>query len=93
MAQSLKLPATARERGKIAPAYIAHVVFKTPQLQSMVDWWCTVLEARPAIQNDELAFLTFDEEHHRIAIIAVPLLAPRPKAVRGSMGASAKARR
>lgn len=83
MAQSLKLPATARERGKIAPAYIAHLVFKTPQLDRMVDWWCTVLEAEPAIRNDELAFLTFDKEHHRIAIVGTPLLAPRPKAVRG----------
>ncbi len=85
MAQTLalNLPETAQARGKIAPAYIAHVVFKTPNFKRMVEWWCTVLEAQPAMQNDDLAFLTFDGEHHRVAIINVPALLRQPRAMRG----------
>lgn len=82
-ALALDLPETAQARGKIAPAYIAHVVFKTPNFSNMIEWWCTVLEARPAMKNDDLAFLTFDGEHHRVAIINVPALLPQPKAMRG----------
>jgi len=82
-AVSLGLPETAEQRGKIAPAYIAHVVFKTPNFKKMIDWWCTVLEAKPAMQNDHLAFLTFDGEHHRVAIINTPALLPIPKIMRG----------
>ena len=81
--QSLQLPETATARGKIAPAYLAHIVFKTPNFNRMVDWWCTVLEAQPSMANDDLAFLTFDEEHHRIAIVNMPALLPLPRFVRG----------
>ncbi|MFT4572464.1 MAG: catechol 2,3-dioxygenase-like lactoylglutathione lyase family enzyme [Hyphomicrobiaceae bacterium] len=82
-ATSIRLPETATARGKISPARIAHVVFKTSNFKEMVDWWCKVLEAEPAMSNDELAFLTFDEEHHRIAILNIPLLLPTPKVMRG----------
>ncbi|MEP0068309.1 VOC family protein [Pyruvatibacter sp.] len=81
--KSLQLPETAQQRGKIAPAYLAHIVFKTPNFKKMIEWWCTVLEAKPSMANESLAFLTFDEEHHRIAIINVPALLPLPKFVRG----------
>ncbi len=79
----VEMPKTAIERGKIAPVSMAHIVFKTPRFDAMVDWWCTVLEAKPAMENDQLAFLTYDDEHHRVAIIAVPALFPNWKFTRG----------
>lgn len=81
--KTLRVPETAIARGKIAPAYIAHIVFKTPNFEKMKNWWCTLLEAKPAMQNDNLAFLTFDGEHHRVAIINTPALLPLPKMMRG----------
>lgn len=81
--QSLRLPKTAEQRGRIAPAYLAHIVFKTPNFKKMVEWWCTVLEAKPSMANESLAFLTYDEEHHRVAIANVPALLPLPKFMRG----------
>ena len=56
----------------IAPAKFAHIVFRTPDLGRLVDWYCTVLGAHVAMRNDYIAFLTYDDEHHRIAIVLDP---------------------
>ncbi len=50
-----------------SPKKLAHVVFRTGHLQAMCDWYCTVLEARVAYANDFVAFITYDDEHHRVA--------------------------
>lgn len=55
---------------------LAHVVFRTPQLQAMRDWYRTVTGADVAYENEFICFLTFDEEHHRIALLGAPQLAP-----------------
>jgi catechol-2,3-dioxygenase len=52
-----------------APAKLAHVVFKTGQIDAMVQWWTTVLEAEVVFSNPMIAFATYDDEHHRIAFI------------------------
>ena len=50
----------------------AHVVFQTSRLQAMRDWYCTVLEAHVVHEGGDLCFITFDDEHHRIAFISAP---------------------
>lgn len=65
-------PVPARERGKIAPVKLAHVVLRTADAKRLVNWYCTVLEAESALENGMLHFLTYDEEHHRIAIAQLP---------------------
>ncbi|MFF7334994.1 VOC family protein [Streptomyces sp. NPDC008150] len=56
----------------------AHVVFQTGQPQPMRDWYCTVLDGHVVHSDEALSFITFDEEHHRVALIHPP--APlRPK--------------
>jgi catechol 2,3-dioxygenase-like lactoylglutathione lyase family enzyme len=50
-----------------SPKKLAHVVFRTGNLPAMRDWYCTVLEARVAFSNDFVAFITYDDEHHRVA--------------------------
>jgi catechol-2,3-dioxygenase len=52
-----------------APAKFAHVVFRSGRLAEMCDWYCTVLEAHVTFKNDFIAFLTYDDEHHRVAIV------------------------
>lgn len=51
------------------PAYFAHIVLYTKNRPAMVDWYMTVLGAEVTCDSQGLTFLTFDEEHHRIAII------------------------
>lgn len=56
----------------VSPTLFAHFVLKTPNRQAMVDWYCTVLNARPVFQNDYIAFITYDDEHHRVAFVSAP---------------------
>jgi catechol-2,3-dioxygenase len=57
-----------------APQKLAHVVFKTPRIAEMVDWYTTVLDAAVVFADKRITFLTYDQEHHRIALIKVPSL-------------------
>jgi catechol-2,3-dioxygenase len=55
-----------------AKPHFVHVVFQTGQLEAMQDWYCTVLDAHVVYAGHGLTFLTFDEEHHRIALAEMP---------------------
>ena len=56
----------------ISPAKFAHIVLYTKKFKEMVDWYCNFLGASLTGASQGLAFLTYDEEHHRIAIIETP---------------------
>lgn len=53
-----------------SPAKLAHVVFRTGRLKEMTGWYCHVLEAHVQFADDLLAFVTYDDEHHRVAFVA-----------------------
>jgi catechol-2,3-dioxygenase len=74
----------ATTRGRIAPMKLAHVVLRTARFQEMVAWYETVLAARVVHTDGILAFLTYDDEHHRIAIAGIPGLEERPQTVAGT---------
>jgi catechol 2,3-dioxygenase-like lactoylglutathione lyase family enzyme len=57
---------------KIVPAKFAHAVLRTNKFKQMVDWYKTVLQAKIVFENQMLAFMTYDDEHHRVAIAALP---------------------
>lgn len=51
----------------------AHVVFQTSNPTAMRDWYCAVLDGHVVFQNDNLCFITYDEEHHRVALLTPPV--------------------
>jgi catechol-2,3-dioxygenase len=65
------------------PPCIAHYGIRTKRLREMVEWYRTVFFAHVQHQNDSLAFLTFDEEHHRLVIFEDPATVERPENVAG----------
>ncbi len=69
--------------GVIPPQRLAHIVLRTSRMNEMVAWYRTVLGAEPAFQNEILAFLSYDEEHHRVAILNMPDLKPQPDGITG----------
>jgi catechol-2,3-dioxygenase len=71
------VPPTARERGKIAPAKFAHIVLRTSRFEEMMTWYKTVLEVEVVLENPMVSFLTYDDEHHRLAIANMPDLKDR----------------
>lgn len=60
-----------------SPNGLAHVVLRTANLKGMVDYYKNFLGAHATYENDMLSFLTYDEEHHRIAIVGVPGTGPK----------------
>ena len=74
----------AASRGRIPPIRLAHVVLRTTRFAEMVAWYRTVLAAEIAHADDMLAFLTYDDEHHRIAIACLPGLEERSPAAAGT---------
>jgi catechol-2,3-dioxygenase len=59
------------------PSYLAHVVLRTNNLKPMADFYKMFLSAKASFENDFLSFLTYDEEHHRIALLQAPGAGPK----------------
>ena len=58
----------------IRPSKLAHIVLRTARFDEVVHWWSTVLGATPRHESPVITFLTYDDEHHRLAIINNPNL-------------------
>jgi catechol 2,3-dioxygenase-like lactoylglutathione lyase family enzyme len=67
----------------ISPTRLAHVVLRTSAFDALVDWYIAVLGAKIAFSDGNLAFLHYDEEHHRIAVLRVPGLQRQPPGYAG----------
>jgi 3-hydroxy-9,10-secoandrosta-1,3,5(10)-triene-9,17-dione monooxygenase len=51
------------------PSKFAHVVYHTHRFEEMIDWYTRVFEATVRHKDDKLAFLSYDDEHHRMAFL------------------------
>lgn len=58
------------------PVKFAHVVYMTRRFEQMLDWYKDVFEADVVYENPALAFLTYDDEHHRFAFANLDVLKP-----------------
>ena len=61
---------------RIRPARFVHVVYRTRRFDEMINWYATVFDAHVRYQNPVLAFLTYDDEHHRVALINMAVVQP-----------------
>jgi catechol 2,3-dioxygenase-like lactoylglutathione lyase family enzyme len=83
----------------VRPAYLSHIVLHSKRVPEVAAWWRTLLGARTTVALDNYAllgpdngdyrfdaqFITFDGEHHRIAIAAVTPVNDRPGAATSSV--------
>lgn len=60
----------------ILPKSLVHVLYRTRRFAEMLAWYATVFGARIQYQNPALAFLTFDDEHHRFAFADLCVIRP-----------------
>lgn len=67
----------------VSPAKLAHIVLRTSRYREMVTFYKQLLAATVTFENEVLTFLTYDDEHHRIAILNVPGLNPLDPAAAG----------
>lgn len=65
----------------VSPVKFAHVVRRTSpeRYKEVVHWYLTVLGGTVVHGDDFATFLTYDDEHHRVAVVAVPGLTEAPE--------------
>ena len=63
-----------------SPSALAHIVLRTTSLKPMEEFYVTFLGGKVVHKNNMLSFITYDEEHHRIALIALPSIGPKVSA-------------
>ena len=51
---------------RFVPRQIAHFVIYTSRFAESVAWYKTMLGATATYEDDRLAFLSHDDEHHRV---------------------------
>jgi catechol-2,3-dioxygenase len=52
-----------------SPKKLSHLVLQTNRRDEMIKWYCTVLGAQLLHQNKAIAFISYDDEHHRVAFV------------------------
>jgi catechol-2,3-dioxygenase len=65
------------------PAYISHYGIRAQRYKEMIQWYQTVFRARIQHENEFLAFMTFDEEHHRLVIFEDAATVDKPATAAG----------
>ena len=72
----------------VKPVKFAHVVYQTRRFDEMIAWYRNVFEAEVVYENPALAFLTYDDEHHRFAFANLEVLKPggTSRDARGEIG-------
>lgn len=65
------------------PAYISHYGIRAQRFRDMIQWYKTVFRAKIQHENEFLAFMTFDEEHHRLVIFEDAATVAKPENAAG----------
>src|SRR5207237_10635763 len=60
-----------------SPKKLSHIVLQTNRRREMIDWYCTVLGAEILYEAERISFISYDDEHHRIAFLDPGPLAER----------------
>ena len=61
----------------VIPGQFAHIVINTRSYQAMQQWYTSVLGMKVVIDNGLLCFMSYDDEHHRLALVNNPKLKER----------------
>jgi len=67
----------------VSPVRFAHMVMRTSRFAEMIEWYKTVLNATTAYADEGIAFVAYDDEHHRVAFINIPGLGEQPDDICG----------
>lgn len=57
----------------VRPTRVAHIGIQATDVSKTRDWYCRLLNGEVAFEKiPYFSFVTFDDEHHRFAISALP---------------------
>lgn len=77
----MKAHGTTRLDENIVPTKLAHYVIRAKDFPRMLEWYRTVFHLKTSFEAPVIAFLTYDDEHHRIAFLNTAHL-PAPDTMR-----------
>jgi catechol-2,3-dioxygenase len=77
MTTALEKTAGADVEARIVPVRMAHLVYRCARRAETVAWYMKLFQARLVFEDDVLAFITYDGEHHRLAFFNMPDIAPK----------------
>src|SRR5262249_40909951 len=70
-----------QEAGLASPKKPSPLVLPNNRRREMIDWYCTVLGAEILYEADRISFISYDDEHHRVAFLDPgPLTERQPNA-------------
>ncbi len=69
------MPRTLDAETLVKPAKFAHFVLRVRNLEESIAWYQTVLGMEIVHRAEKIAFLTYDDEHHRLALAETPVAA------------------
>ena len=52
-----------------SPIKLSHIVLQTNRRREMIEWYCTVLGAEILYEAERISFISYDDEHHRVAFL------------------------
>ena len=61
-----------RAGAMIRPSRFSHAVLASFRAKELMAWYLAVTNGHVIFENDALAFMTFDGEHHRLGIVQLP---------------------
>jgi len=67
----------------LKPRNFAHFVLRTTDLKASIAFYEKLLGMHVVHQAPFIAFMTYDDEHHRIALVATPVNDPAPPGAAG----------
>src|SRR5437868_14608133 len=70
-------PGESPPMSRIRPARFVHVVYRTRKFEQMIEWYRAIFDCKVQYQNPVLAFLTYDDVHHRVALINLNAVKPQ----------------
>jgi catechol 2,3-dioxygenase-like lactoylglutathione lyase family enzyme len=79
--QSAEHPRRTDMSDAVVPYKLAHYVVRAKRFEEMLAWYRKVFHLKTSFEAPVIAFLTYDEEHHRIAFLNTAHL-PEPDTMR-----------
>lgn len=73
------------------PVELAHFVVRTRDMDALVEFYQKLLGADVVQRTERMTFLSYDDEHHRLAILWDPAALPKPRPQQPSESGSATA--
>jgi catechol 2,3-dioxygenase-like lactoylglutathione lyase family enzyme len=62
---------------EVRPVRISHLALATTNFDAVANWWQTVLNAKPSMDADNMRFMAFDDEHHKVVVFEMAGVAKR----------------